>query len=328
MTNLDSAQSEIDALRDRLDALRAEIARTFLGQRDVTELLLLSLLAGGHALLEGAPGLGKTTLVRSLAASVALTFRRVQFTPDLMPADIIGTRILETDEHGGHSFAFEPGPVFTNVLLADEINRATPRTQSALLEAMQEQQVTVQGETRKLDDPFLVIATQNPLEMEGTYPLPEAQLDRFLVKINLELPPREELMRILGATTGAMLQEPEPIITRKELRRMRQLVREVPVSDDVVARVAGIVHATHPSSDLAPESVRSLVRYGASPRGGQALILMAKARALVSGRLHVTNADLDELAPACLRHRLILGYEADAAGTTSDELVEAVLAKV
>lgn len=328
MTNLDSAQSEIDALRERLDALRAEIARSFLGQRDVTELLLLSLLAGGHALLEGAPGLGKTTLVRSLAASVALTFRRVQFTPDLMPADIIGTRILETDEHGGHSFRFEEGPVFTNVLLADEINRATPRTQSALLEAMQEQQVTVQGETRKLDDPFLVIATQNPIEMEGTYPLPEAQLDRFLVKINLELPPREELVRILNATTGAKQPDPKPIITATEIRRMRQLVREVPVSDEVVQRVAAIVHATHPASDLAPESVRSLVRYGASPRAGQALILMAKARALVSGRLHVTSDDLNELAPACFRHRLILGYEADAAGTTPDELVAAVLAKV
>ncbi len=328
MTESQALQAEINQLLEHLGELRQGIARSFLGQEEVAELLLLSSLAGGHALLEGAPGLGKTTLVRGLANSLDLTFRRVQFTPDLMPADILGSRILETDQDGAHHFEFEPGPIFTHVLLADEINRATPRTQSALLEAMQEHQVTIHGKTHRLEEPFQVIATQNPIEMEGTYPLPEAQLDRFLVKIQLELPPREELARILLATTGLQNQGSTRSLDRKAVLRLRALVRELQASDDVVDRVAGIVHATHPQSELAPEPVRSFVRYGASPRAGQAILLVAKARALCAGRLHVSDEDIEAVARPCLRHRLILGYEADAAGARPDHLVDAVLGAV
>jgi MoxR-like ATPase len=326
MTDLSELQQDIEALRESFRALRAGVEEVFLGQTEVTELLLTCLLAGGHALLEGAPGLGKTTLVRGLAASVALDFRRVQFTPDLMPPDVLGSRILESDDDGTRRFRLERGPIFTHVLLADEINRATPRTQSALLEAMQEGQVTLYGETLKLEDPFIVIATQNPIEMEGTYPLPEAQLDRFLFKISLELPDQAELAAILVATTGAPRPAPEPVLTRADVRRMRAIVREVPMSSDIVKLAAALVHATHPTSSSAPERVRALVRYGASPRGGQALLLAAKARALVHGRVHVSEKDLEALAAPCLRHRLILGYEAEAAGVSPDDLVAEALA--
>ena len=319
---------EIERLREAVRGLRAAIAERFLGQDEVSELLLLSLLAGGHALLEGAPGLGKTTLVSCLAQALDLDFRRIQFTPDLMPADILGSRVLEFDEGGARGFRFEAGPVFTNVLLADEINRATPRTQSALLEAMQERQVTVFGETRALEEPFLVVATENPIEMEGTYPLPEAQLDRFLFKIELSLPDRAGLAAILDATTGAAPPPIKSVLDRETLVRLRALVREVPASSDLVQRVAGIVHATHPDSDLAPERVRALVRYGASPRGGQSLLLAAKARALTKGRLFVNEDDLLAVAAPALRHRLILGYEGEASGVTPDELVADVLAAV
>ena len=314
-------EAEIQDLREGVRTLRAAIDARFLGQEEASELLLLCLLAGGHALLEGAPGLGKTTLVRCLADALELDFRRVQFTPDLMPPDILGSRVLELEEGGARGFRFEPGPIFTHVLLADEINRATPRSQSALLEAMQERQVTVFGESRTLEEPFLVIATQNPIEMEGTYPLPEAQLDRFLFKLELALPDPAGLQAILDATTGA---DPAPItsvLSRAQLVRMRALVREVPASSDVVRLVANLVHATHPTSELAPERVRTLVRYGASPRGGQSILLAAKARALVKGRLFVNAEDVEAMAAPALRHRLILGYEGEASGVPVDELV-------
>ena len=320
MTDLETAE-EIEKLREACARLRKGIGERFLGQEEVSELLLYCLLAGGHTLLEGAPGLGKTTLVRALAASLALDFRRVQFTPDLMPPDILGTRILELGEGGERHFTFEPGPIFTNVLLADEINRATPRTQSALLEAMQEEQVTVFGETRRLKPPFLVIATQNPIEMEGTYPLPEAQLDRFLFKITLVMPDREELCAILSATTRELPGATRPILGREQVRSMRELVRTVPASSDVLNLVSTLVLATHPSVSFAPERVKALVRYGASPRGGQSILLAAKARALVKGRLHVTHDDVQALAAPALRHRLILGYEGEAAGVDPDALV-------
>ncbi len=326
MSDVARMEARIDELRRGFEKLSRAIGTRFLGQEEVTELLLLALFADGHVLLEGAPGLGKTTLVRSLAASVDLQFARVQFTPDLMPPDILGTRVLELDAGGGRHFRFESGPIFTHVLLADEINRATPRTQSALLEAMQERQVTLFGETRPLDDPFLVIATQNPIEMEGTYPLPEAQLDRFLFKIEIAMPGREELAAILAATTGEEAALPEPVLARSDVRELRALVRGVPVSADVLALVSALVHATHPASHGAPERVKSLVRYGASPRGGQAILLAAKARALVRGRLHVAMEDVEALAPAALRHRILLGYEGEAAGIHPDELVHDALA--
>jgi MoxR-like ATPase len=318
---LGELEAKLASFREQILRLRQEIESTFLGQEEVVELLLLTLLAEGHALLEGAPGLGKTTLVKGLATALELSFQRIQFTPDLMPADILGTRILEEAGGGGYSFRFEPGPVFANLVLADEINRATPRTQSALLEAMQERQVTAFGETRKLAEPFCVVATQNPIEMEGTYPLPEAQLDRFLCKVEIDAPGEGELAAILEATTGTRKPARQAVLTAHEVLEMRALVRAVPISSQHLRRVARLVRATDPRGELAPEPVRGLLRYGASPRGGQALVLLAKARALVRGRPWVSDEDIEELACPALRHRLVFGYEGEASGTHPDELV-------
>ena len=322
----DQVDERVARLRAGVAALTEGIGRRFLGHRDALDLLLYAVLADGHVLLEGAPGLGKTTLVRGLADALDLSFRRVQFTPDLMPADILGTRLLEDDGSGGRRFVFHRGPVFGNLLLADEINRATPRTQSALLEAMQERQVTVSGETLELERPFAVVATQNPIEMEGTYPLPEAQLDRFLVKIELGAPDQAELEAILDATTGASTEPATACLSREQVLDMLALVRDVPVSSDVVALAARVVLATDPHGATAPDEVKRFLRYGSSPRGGQALLLLGKARALVKGRLHVTAGDLAAVAKPALRHRLVLGYEGEAAGVHPDELVEKALA--
>ena len=321
---------EIGRLRQAFAGLRDAIAGAFLGHPEVVEELLTAVLADGHVLLEGAPGLGKTTLVKSLASGLDMRFGRVQFTPDLMPADVLGTRLLE-ESNGERRFVFERGPIFCNVLLADEINRATPRTQSALLEAMQERQVTIFGERHALEQPFFVIATQNPVEMEGTYPLPEAQLDRFLFKVQLAAPDRAELTHILAATTGpdAGALEPVPaVLDRATVVECKRVVRGVPASSAVVERVARVVLATHPTDESSPEAVRRFVRYGASPRGGQAILLAAKAHALIHGRVHVSDADVDAVARPALRHRLILGYEAEASGVAPDELVEAALGAV
>ena len=321
MTAAKTPETEIAELRESFAALERAIEGVFLGHHEVVEELLLAIFAGGHALLEGAPGLGKTTLVRTLATVLGLDFRRIQFTPDLMPPDVLGTRILTESESGARQFEFQRGPIFSNVVLADEINRATPRTQSALLEAMGEKQVTVFGETCPLDDPFFVIATQNPIEMEGTYPLPEAQLDRFLLKIQLSSPAYEDLTSILGDTTGALRPPLEPVVKPGQVSAMQRLVREVPASSDMVGLAARIVRCTHPDDEHAPERVRRYVRFGASPRGGQALLLTAKARALIHGRLHVRAEDLEALAPSALRHRLILNYEGEAARLSADDLV-------
>ncbi len=302
--------------------LREAVERRFLGHEEVLEVALYALLAGGHVLLEGAPGLGKTTLVRGLARALALDFRRIQFTPDLLPPDVLGTRMLEEDEDGRRRFHFVEGPIFAHVLLADEINRAAPRTQSALLEAMAERQVTTFGETRTLPDPFCVVATQNPVEMEGTYPLPEAQLDRFLVKLELTPPDVDDLTRVLAATTTASVDEDGPVVSRDELRKMRGLVRQVPARSEVVSLAARIVCATQPARPEAPDRIARFVRWGASPRGGQALILLAKARALVAGRLFVTEEDILAVSAPALRHRLVLGYEGEASGVRPDELVQ------
>jgi len=319
-------ERDVEAFGDGIKRLRAAIGSVFLGNQTVVEELLLGVFAGGHVLLEGVPGLGKTTLVKGLADALELSFQRIQFTPDLMPGDIQGTRLLEEDAAGRRSFSFQPGPIFCQVLLADEINRATPRTQSALLEAMQERQVTLFGERHVLEDPFVVIATENPIEMEGTYPLPEAQLDRFLLKVVLPFPTREELTAVLEATAARPPAPvaPKAILSGDEVRRMRALVREVPTSSDVVERVSRLVLATHPREG-SPEDVRRYVRYGASPRGGQAVLLAAKARALIHGRLHVSDEDIEAVSAPALRHRLILGYEGEAAGVTTDELVRMAL---
>jgi len=319
-------EARIAGVRERIDALRREIERSYLGNTEVVDLLLYALLAGGHALLEGAPGLGKTTLVKGLALALDLSFQRIQFTPDLMPADILGARILEDTAEGGHVFRFERGPLFANVVLADEINRGTPRTQSALLEAMQERQITAHGETWKLPEPFCVIATQNPIEMEGTYPLPEAQLDRFLCRIELAAPSQRDLVRVLEATIGPPRPPTRSVLSAEDLLEIRALVREVPASSDEVGRVARLVRATDPANESAPESVKRLLRYGASPRGGQAILLLAKARALLKGRPWVAGEDVDAVCFPALRHRLVFGYEGEASGVHADELVREALA--
>ena len=307
---------------ERFAALQRAVQHAILGQDRVVEDLLVVVLAGGHALLEGAPGLGKTRLVRALADATELSFGRVQFTPDLMPADVTGTTMLSTNDlkagggQGQPHFSFQPGPVFANVLLADEINRATPKTQSALLEAMQERSVTVSGEVHPLPHPFTVLATQNPLEMEGTYPLPEAQLDRFLFKILVPRPDAETLTRILAATTGAEEEKVPQVFSHDELTQFQRLLRTVPVSSRALEFVVNLVEASH---------AHPLVQLGASPRGAQATVLAAKGYALAAGRPHVELDDLRRAAPAALRHRLLLNFEAEVAGTTSDEVIAELL---
>ncbi|MHC4262834.1 MAG: AAA family ATPase [Planctomycetota bacterium] len=322
----DRIEAELEELRDGLTAVRAAIESRVIGQRSVVEGLLWSVLADGHALLEGPPGLGKTTLVKSLADSLELDFRRIQFTPDLMPADVIGMRILDEDENGRRHFVQHRGPIFTNLLLADEINRATPRTQAALLEAMQERQVTLFDETSILQRPFLVIATQNPVEMEGTYPLPEAQLDRFIARIDVEAPDVRRLADILDATSGAAHEPLAQCLDSTTLVRAQERVRAILVSRSILERVAALGHATDPHCDFAPDTVRACVRYGSSPRGGQAVVMLAKARALMAGRLHVSADDVEAVAPLALRHRLILSYEGEARGVRLDDLVGDALA--
>lgn len=305
-----------------------EVSHVIVGQHNVIRYSLIALLADGHLLLEGVPGLGKTMLVRTLGATVQLEFKRVQFTPDLMPADIIGTDVLEITQIGERRFRFHQGPIFTGLLLADEINRATPKTQSALLEAMQEQQVTVGGTTYPLPRPFLVLATQNPIELEGTYPLPEAQLDRFLFKINISYPSASELVEILERTTGIEIPSVKPVVGQADVLAMQTLVRAVPVATPVRQYAANLTVATHPNSPTAPAMVKSAIRYGVSPRGAQALILGAKTSALLNGRYNASISDIREVAFAAMRHRLILNYEAQADGITPDMVIDEVLAAV
>ncbi|HVE91874.1 MAG TPA: MoxR family ATPase [Actinomycetota bacterium] len=309
-------------------AIESQIGRVIVGQKDLVRQVLVCLLCEGHALLEGVPGLGKTMLLKTLSQSVELQFSRIQFTPDLMPADILGTQVLEEHEGGRRSFEFRAGPVFANLVLADEINRATPKTQSALLEAMQERAVTVAGQTRMLPRPFFVMATQNPIEMEGTYPLPEAQLDRFLLKVLVQFPPAEDLVQVVDRTTGSDTQSAEPVADDATLREMIELTRQVPVASHLVEHAVDLVVATHPGSERAPDAVSRFVRFGASPRGAQALVLAAKATALLDGRPNVSIDDLRGVAPAVLRHRLVLGYEAPVEGFTADDVVTAVLERV
>ncbi len=298
--------------------LRDAIEQVILGQRTLVEDLLVAALARGHVLVEGAPGLGKTRLVRAFADATELTFGRVQFTPDLMPADVTGTTVFIEDA-AVERFAFQPGPVFHNVLLADEINRATPKTQSALLEAMQERAVTVSGERHELPDPFMVLATQNPIEMEGTYPLPEAQLDRFLFKLNVDRPDAATLRRILVTTTGEDMEPPRGIITREAMLDMQRMLRSVPIASSAIDFVVQVVDATHE---------HPLVRLGASPRGGQAMVLAAKGFALAAGRPHVEIDDLRRAAAPSLRHRLLLSFEAEVEGADPDAVVAEVLASI
>jgi MoxR-like ATPase len=321
-------QTLIDAVQTDTEAIINEVRRVIVGHDEVIEQVLICLLAGGHSLLEGVPGLGKTLLVRTLAATTSLNFGRIQFTPDLMPVDITGTNILEADETGKRQFVFSPGPVFANILLADEINRATPKTQSALLEAMAEGVVSIARDHHELAPPFFVLATQNPIELEGTYPLPEAQLDRFMFKIALNTPAREELIEILDRTTGTAATQPTPVVTGERIIEMQHIVRQVEAASIVTDAIARLVLATHPQCDHAAPLAKRAVRFGASPRGGQAILLGAKARALLAGRAAVAWHDIQAVAPAALRHRLVLSFEGLADGITPDAIIEEAISRV
>ena len=308
--------------------MRDEIGKVIVGNDDIIRGVLICLIGGGHVLLEGVPGLGKTMLVRTLADALHLKFSRVQFTPDLMPADLLGTNVVLETPDKQKKFEFQQGPIFTNVLLADEINRATPKTQSALLEAMQEHTVTIAGHTYKLPEPFFVLATQNPLEMEGTYPLPEAQLDRFFSKLIVKFPTLNELETILDRTTEAKSPRAQPVLAGDRILAMSQLIRQIPIADDVRRYGISLVLATHPDHATAPDVTKRYVRYGSSPRGAQALILAAKILAILDGRYHVARDDIRAIALNVLRHRIILNFEGQAEGIQTDAVVEGIMKSV
>jgi MoxR-like ATPase len=314
----------VDRFASDVSALETAIGARIVGQRPVVEGVVDALLAGGHVLLEGVPGLGKTALVRALAEALDLTFSRVQFTPDLMPADITGTNIIVEDAGGGRRFEFQPGPVFANILLADEINRATPKTQSALLEAMQDRSVTVGRHSHELAPPFIVLATQNPVELEGTYPLPEAQLDRFLFKLRVGAPSRDELHAILDRTTGAPPVAMQPILGRARVLELQRLIREVPVARPVQDFAVRLIEASHPTASAIPD-IRKYLRFGSSPRGAQAIMLAAKVRALRERRFSPSFADVRAVATPSLRHRLLLNFDGEAEAIDTDALVATLL---
>jgi len=323
-----SLAPQAEEFRTAYERVRAEIHKVVVGHEDVIHGVLTCLFAGGHALLEGVPGLGKTLLVRTLAEVMDLPFKRIQFTPDLMPADIIGTNVIATDDQGNRSFAFQAGPIFAQIVLADEINRATPKTQSALLEAMQEHSVTVGGTIHKLDEPFFVMATQNPIEQEGTYPLPEAQLDRFFFKLTVDYSTRAEIATILERTTTGFRSEVEQVLTGADLLRYQKLVKEILVSQSVQDFAVRLVLATHPGGQYAPPITNQYLRLGASPRGAQAILLAAKVRALIEGRFNVSYDDMRRVALPALRHRILPNFEAQAENVSADGILQQVIAAV
>ena len=318
-------ETAVQSVTEQLQAVRDEIGKVIVGHENVVEGALIALVAGGHILLEGVPGLGKTTLLRTLGEALHLDYSRIQFTPDLMPADILGSMLMQSDESGMKTLRFEPGPIFSHLVLADEINRATPRTQSALLEAMQEKTVTSGTETRRLEDPFLVMATQNPLEMEGTYPLPEAQLDRFLLKILVTYPKRDELATIIERTIEAQKPEVRQTVDRDQILEIRRQANEVLIAPHVRDFAIDVVLRTQPDQPNAPEVTKKFIRYGSSPRGAQSLVQAGRVRALMRGRLNVAIEDLRELSLPALRHRIILNFDAHAEGKTEDQVLEEIL---
>ena len=327
-SNADTARADAQRFRETYESIRAEVSRRMVGQADVIEGVLTALLAGGHVLLEGVPGLGKTMLVSSLGEALKLSFSRIQFTPDMMPADVRGTSVLVESEGGGHELQFEQGPIVANLVLADEINRATPKTQSALLEAMQERQLTIGRRTIKLEEPFCVMATQNPVEQEGTYPLPEAQLDRFLFKLVVGYPEEGDYREILRRTTGEQEVELSSVSNAETINAMRSTVRQVPVPEHAEDYAIRLVMGTQPGSAYAPELVNRYVSLGSSPRGAQALLLGAKVKALLAGRFAVATEDIAAVARPVLRHRVLLGFEGLSEGVTTDQVVDEVLAKL
>jgi MoxR-like ATPase len=325
MTDQANVRAEVDTFRQKIAALRAEIAKTIVGNTEVVDGVLTCMLAGGHALLEGVPGLGKTMLVRTLSEALSLQFSRIQFTPDLMPADILGTTVIDEAQGGGKVFEFRKGPIFANIVLADEINRATPKTQSALLEGMQEHRVSVGKKTWVLDEPFIVLATQNPLEMEGTYPLPEAQLDRFLFKLHVPFPNRDELHSILELTTGEANLHRQAVLHREDILAMQKLVRQVPVAKHVTDFAIRLLQATHPDGPDCPDIVKRFVRFGGSPRGAQSVLLAAKIAALFDGRFAASIDDVKKVALPALRHRVLLNFEGEAEGIKTDQVLGEII---
>jgi len=323
-----STEQAIQSFRESYATLRAEIGKVIVGHEAIVEGTLIALFSGGNVLLEGVPGLGKTLLVRTLSEVLDLSFNRIQFTPDLMPADILGTNIVMETPGGRREFEFQRGPIFAHLILADEINRATPKTQSALLEAMQEHQVTAAGELRKLIEPFFVMATQNPIDQEGTYPLPEAQLDRFFFKLLVGYPSAEELTEVLTRTTTWARAQIQKVINREALLELMELVREVPVASHVKDYAVRLVLATHPRTETASPIATQYLRFGSSPRGGQTLLLAGKVRALTQGRFNVSFDDIQAVTAAALRHRLILNFEAEAEGITTDHIIAQILQDV
>ena len=323
--NAAAVRAEVEQFRTHIDALRTEIGKTIVGNREVVDGVLTCMLAGGHALLEGVPGLGKTMLVRTLSETLSLSFSRLQFTPDLMPADILGTTVIDETQQGHKAFEFRKGPVFANIVLADEINRATPKTQSALLEAMQEHRVSVGKKTHILEEPFVVLATQNPLEMEGTYPLPEAQLDRFFFKLQVPFPNRDELHEILDRTTGEDQMHRKAVLNRDEILAMQKLVRQVPVARHVQDYAIRLLQAAHADGPDSPDLAKRFVRFGPSPRGAQSVLLAAKIRALFEGRFAASIDDVRASALPALRHRVLLNFEGEAEGIKTDQVIQEIL---
>jgi len=321
-------EDKLASAKEASGRLRDAIGQVLVGQRDVVEQVLWSLVAGGHVLLEGAPGLGKTLLVRTLSECLDLRFSRIQFTPDLMPSDVTGTQVLVTDAEGQRHFSLHKGPIFGQIVLADEINRATPKTQSALLEAMQEHACTIGGVRHSFEEPFFVLATENPIEMEGTYPLPEAQLDRFLLKVLVPSPSEDEMTEILARTTGLKAEPPVKVLRHDEVLELQLACREIAVAEPVMRYAARLVGASDPAAGAAPALVKAAVRFGAGVRGAQSLILAAKAAGLLEGRAHVSFADVQRVAKPVLRHRLIRSFEGEADGVTPDQIVSALVEAV
>ena len=323
-----NTEEQIESFRRTYESLRAEIGKVIVGHHDIVEGTLTAIFGGGHVLLEGVPGLGKTLLVRTLSEVLDMSFNRIQFTPDLMPADILGTNIVMEVAGGRREFQFQRGPIFAHLVLADEINRATPKTQSAMLEAMQEKSVTAGGEIRKLAEPFFVLATQNPIDQEGTYPLPEAQVDRFFFKLVVGYPTGAELNEVLTRTTEGGRTELARVVAKEQIVELQKLVRQVPVASHVKDYAVRLVLATHPKTETAAPIANQYLRFGSSPRGGQPLLLGGKVRALARGRFNVSFEDIQAVATAALRHRLILNFEAEAEGITTDQIISQILKDV
>ena len=323
-----ATQQDIEQFSKQCDEIFKQVARDVIGQKEVVQGTIIAMIAGGNVLLEGVPGVGKTRLVRTLGRVFDLPFSRIQFTPDLMPADVTGTNIIVKGEDGNSKFEFQPGPIFSNIILADEINRATPKTQSALLEAMQEHRVTVMGVSRKLEEPFFVLATQNPIEQDGTYPLPEAQMDRFMFKLVVPNPSLDDLMSIVSLTQKTMEEVADAACSGEQLLQMRKTANEIPVADEVLRYAMIIASATHPDSECASEAAKKYVRLGASPRAGQALISAGKVLALIKGRFNVSYSDIEELAYPVLRHRMKMNFEAIAERVTPDDVIGMILEEV